>query len=202
MGRASLGARLRVLRVARGLSQGDLARLVGRHQTVIGPYERDEYAPSREIVERLASALGTSPEYLLFGREPRRSTIDAVGRVGAAGLVAIDDAHLPVSLAAARLVALRVEDETMAPTFRAGQWVLIERTAAAPGACLGRDGILELHDGRQLLRRLLPAATPGRFDLAAYNAPLLSAVAVQAARPVLGALWQDALLAEEEEIVS
>ncbi len=51
------------------MSQVELARRVGRHQTTIGPYERDEYTPSRDIVERLASVLDTTPEYLLFGRD-------------------------------------------------------------------------------------------------------------------------------------
>ena len=84
-GRASFGGRMRALRMAKGLSQVDLARLIGRHQTVIGPYERDEYAPPREIVERLAGALDTSPEYLFFGRSPRRSTIEVVGDIGPLG---------------------------------------------------------------------------------------------------------------------
>ena len=48
--RSSFGARLRSLRLAKELSQVELARLIGRHQTVIGPYERDEYEPPRDIV--------------------------------------------------------------------------------------------------------------------------------------------------------
>jgi transcriptional regulator with XRE-family HTH domain len=197
VGRGGIGGRLRALRLARGLSQSDLARLIGRHQTVVGPYERNEYAPPGEIVERLASALGTSPEYLLFGREPRRSMIEVVGRVAAAGLVAMEDTLLPVGLQDGRLVALRIEDECMAPTFRPGQLILIGMTQHEPSSCLGRDSLAELEDGRQLLRRLLPAASPGRFDLAAYNAPIINAVSVRAARPVLGALWGEAFADEK-----
>jgi len=83
---STFGRRLRALRLAKGLRQAELARLVGRHQTAIGPYERDEYAPPPEIVERLARALDTSAEYLLFGRHPRRSAIPLVGRIGPGGL--------------------------------------------------------------------------------------------------------------------
>ena len=85
--RSSFGARLRSLRMAKGLSQVDLARLIGRHQTVIGPYERDEYEPPRDIVQKLAHVLDTSPEYLYFGRSPARSTIPMGGRFGIMGVL-------------------------------------------------------------------------------------------------------------------
>ena len=65
----------------------DLARLVGRHQTVIGPYERDEYEPPRDVIEKLARVLDTSPEYLYFGRSPQRSAVPVAGRVGMLGLL-------------------------------------------------------------------------------------------------------------------
>ena len=63
--RSTFGRRLRSLRQTLGISQVELARRIGRHQTVIGPYERDEYEPSREVVEKLAAA--PTP-----GRRPRR----------------------------------------------------------------------------------------------------------------------------------
>ena len=53
-GAGGFGTRLRELRLSREMSQIELARRIGRHQTAIGPYERGEYAPPRDIVERLA----------------------------------------------------------------------------------------------------------------------------------------------------
>ena len=79
----TFGGRLRALRVARDMSQVELARSIGRHQTAIGPYERDEYMPARDVVEKLASILETSPEYLLFGRSPHRAQLPVIGRMGA-----------------------------------------------------------------------------------------------------------------------
>ena len=64
--------------------------------------------------------------------------------------------------------------------------------AEEPGRLLGRDALVELADGRCLLRRLMPSAAPDRFDLAAYNAPLLPMVAVSTARSIVGVLWPDA----------
>lgn len=192
--RSSFGARLRSLRLAKGLSQVDLARLIGRHQTVIGPYERDEYEPPREIVQKLARVLDTSPEYLYFGRSPGRSTVAVAGRIGAMGMMELPlgEGEAPLTLRDEQILAFRVADDSMAPVLRPGQMALVGTLETAPADLLGRDALVELVDGRSLLRRLSPGAEPGRFDLAAYNAPTLVGVAVNAARPLLGVLWPEA----------
>ena len=84
---STFGRRLRALRLALDMSQVELANRIGRHQTAIGPYERDEYEPPRDVVEKLASVLETSPEYLYFGRSPQQVTVQVVGRLGRAGLL-------------------------------------------------------------------------------------------------------------------
>lgn len=192
--RASFGARLRALRLAKGLSQGDLARLIGRHQTVIGPYERDEYEPSREVVERLAGLLDTSPEYLYFGRDPRRSAIPLAGTLGAMGLLEPDSGRsgAALTLKDEQLLGFLVRDDSMAPVLRPGQVALAAAAGRPPADALGRDALVDLVDGRRLLRRLAPGADAERFDLAAYNAPTLPGVAVEAVRPVLAVLWPEA----------
>lgn len=196
--RSTFGRRLRVLRQTLGLSQVELAGRIGRHQTVIGPYERDEYEPSREVVERLAVALGTSPEYLYFGRSPQQTAIAVAGRVGGAGLLDAADASGGglVRLRDSQLLGYRLLDDSMAPVFRAGQLLLALAAVAAPSSLLGRDALAELADGRLILRRIMPGTERGRFDLAAYNAPPLLSVALSSARLVAGALspeaWGDA----------
>lgn len=199
--RATFGSRLRALRVARGLSQVELARAIGRHQTAIGPYERDDYAPSPEIVEKVAATLGTSPEFLLFGRSPNRRTLVVAGVIGSAGLVdkSLPELEEPVLLGDEHMVSYRLADDSMAPVFRPGQLVLVTRVAVEEVESLfGRDALAQLSDGRIMLRRLFPGAVTGRVDLAAYNAPLLPSVAVESARPVLGTLWPSALAEPEE----
>lgn len=196
---SSFGRRLRALRLAKGLRQAELARLVGRHQTAIGPYERDEYAPAPDIVERLARELDTSAEYLLFGRHPRRSAIPLVGRIGPGGLA--EPAELgTLALKDDQLAGWQVADETMLPAYRPGQVVLV--VAAAERRLedlLGRDVLADLADGRRLLRRLLPAARPEVFDLAAWNGPTLVGASVAAARRVVGAAAAEAFLASGTE---
>lgn len=191
--RTTFGRRLRALRQTRGISQVELARMIGRHQTVIGPYERDEYEPSREVVEKLAMALESSPEYLYFGRSPQQTAIAVVGRIGGAGLLDADAAGGVLSLRDTQLVGYRLDDDSMAPVYRPGQLVLVFAAAGdEPKHLLGRDVLAELEDGRLLLRRLMPGAEPRRFDLAGYNAPPLLSVAVRSARLVAGALAPEA----------
>jgi transcriptional regulator with XRE-family HTH domain len=191
---SSFGRRLRALRLAKGLRQAELARLVGRHQTAIGPYERDEYAPPPDIVERLARALDTSPEYLLFGRHPRRSAIPLVGRIGPGGLA--EPVELgTLALKDDQLVGWRVADETMVPAYRPGQVVLVLAAEVRLEELLGLDVLAELADGRRLLRRLLPGARPELFDLAAWNAPTLLGASLASARRVVGTVAGEAFVA-------
>jgi transcriptional regulator with XRE-family HTH domain len=178
------------------MSQVELARRIGRHQTAIGPYERDEYEPPREVVEKLALVLETSPEYLYFGRSPTQVALSVVGRIGRAGLLepAPESTLELVRLRDQHMLGYRVLDDSMAPVFRSGQIVLALAAAEVePDAIVGRDALIELCDGRTLLRRLFPSATSGRYDLAAYNAPLLPMVGVRMARSIVGVLWPDAL---------
>jgi transcriptional regulator with XRE-family HTH domain len=192
---STFGRRLRALRVTLGMSQVELARRIGRHQTAIGPYERDEYEPSRGVVEKLALVLETSPEYLYFGRSPLQIALPVVGRIGRAGLLeaASEPTMELVRLRDQQLRGYRMRDDSMAPVLRPGQIALALAGASEPPASLlGRDALVELQDGRVLLRRLLPSSDPDRFDLAAYNAPPLLMVAVQEARSIVGILWPEA----------
>ena len=158
---STFGRRLRALRMTMDMSQVELARRVGRHQTAIGPYERDEYEPPRDVVEKLALVLETSPEYLYFGRSPTQATLPVLGRLGHAGLLEPQpEGRLDlISLRDEQLRGYRVQDDSMAPVFRPRQIALVlATTTEEPGQLLGRDALVELADGRCLLRRLMPSA--------------------------------------------
>ncbi|MBI3610908.1 MAG: helix-turn-helix transcriptional regulator [Nitrospirae bacterium] len=66
--KTKFGARVRMLRTKKGLSQEAFADLCGLHRTYIGAIERGERNISLENIEKIARALGVSVQFL-FGRE-------------------------------------------------------------------------------------------------------------------------------------
>ncbi len=64
------GRRVRELRLARGLSQEELAFKAGVHRTYLGGIERGERNPALKNIVAIAEALGISlSELFLFGNE-------------------------------------------------------------------------------------------------------------------------------------
>ena len=63
--RATLAGNLKRLRKANGLSQEELAHRVGIDRTYVSALERQIYAASVDLVERLAEAFEVTPSALL-----------------------------------------------------------------------------------------------------------------------------------------
>ncbi|WP_179116134.1 helix-turn-helix domain-containing protein [Leptospira kirschneri] len=58
-------AQLKELRIQKGFSQEDLAKIVGLHKNHIGRYERGDSQPTADKIRKLADALGVSGDVLL-----------------------------------------------------------------------------------------------------------------------------------------
>jgi transcriptional regulator with XRE-family HTH domain len=58
--KSKFGARVRKLRLAKGLSQEAFADICGLHRTYVGAIERGERNVSLENIEKIAKALGVS----------------------------------------------------------------------------------------------------------------------------------------------
>jgi transcriptional regulator with XRE-family HTH domain len=69
----AFGARLRQVRVQRGLSQEDLANVSGLHRTYVGGIERGERNPSLTNIGRLAAALDVDMADLVRTVDERKS---------------------------------------------------------------------------------------------------------------------------------
>jgi transcriptional regulator with XRE-family HTH domain len=84
-----LGPRLRLVRVSRRLSVRDLARRVGCSASLISQIERGVSVPSVGVLYSLATELGSSLDYLLFGSgtgpEGVSAETPAAGAAGDAG---------------------------------------------------------------------------------------------------------------------
>jgi transcriptional regulator with XRE-family HTH domain len=63
----SFAQRLKKARLEKGLSQSELADLVGIHYTQIGRYENKGAHPSADILAKLANSLSVSSDFLMNG---------------------------------------------------------------------------------------------------------------------------------------
>ncbi len=61
----TLGEHITILWKKKSISQAELGKAVGTSRDIIGKYERDEVAPSIDVVKNLAAALDTTVGYLL-----------------------------------------------------------------------------------------------------------------------------------------
>ena len=72
-----LNQRIREVRQARGMSQVELARLLGVTKQSISNWENDNIQPSIEMLVKLARSLSVSADYLLWLEE--RQILDVSG---------------------------------------------------------------------------------------------------------------------------
>jgi transcriptional regulator with XRE-family HTH domain len=73
---------LKSLRVAAGLSQRELARVLGVHHSNVGFWERTGTPPRSDLLPPIARALGVSVDALLGGSGKRSGTQTPGGRLG------------------------------------------------------------------------------------------------------------------------
>jgi transcriptional regulator with XRE-family HTH domain len=79
--RPKQGARLAALRRAAGLSQTELAQLVGEPQQNIAFWEQSEKPPRSDVLPKLARVLGVRVEQILEGELPASRRAGPVGKV-------------------------------------------------------------------------------------------------------------------------
>lgn len=157
------------------MSQARLAELVGTSQPQIKRLEAGERKLTREWAMKLAPALNTKPEELLFGSQH----VSVVGYVGAGyeahfygdGQDLGDDAPRPPG-ASENTVAVRVRGDSMAGIAGAG-WLLYYEDRRDPPTddLVGELCIVGLTDGRVLVKTLYRGRQPGLWDLHSTNVP-------------------------------
>ena len=79
--RPKQGARLAALRRAAGLTQVELAQLVGESQQNIAFWEQSEKPPRSDVLPKLAKVLGIKIEQILEGELPQTRRAGPVGKV-------------------------------------------------------------------------------------------------------------------------
>ena len=63
----NISDRIKELRLAKKLTQAQLAKMVGLTYIQIGRYEKQKSNPSADVLQKLANALNTSTDFLMNG---------------------------------------------------------------------------------------------------------------------------------------
>lgn len=177
------GSRVRAARKAKGLTQMQLAELAGCKQADIYRIESDEIKNSKYL-NAILEILDLSTS--------RRAMIPVVGYIGAgAEVLAIDDhakgdgfEHVEAPPGMLNGIALIVRGNSMAPVYKDGYTIFIEKTLSAIDNLIGDDCYLQLADTRCFLKTLHYGTKPGTFTLLSYNAPPIENVIIERAYPI------------------
>lgn len=63
----NIGERIKELRTSKKMTQTDLAKAVGLSYIQIGRYETQKSTPSSDVLQKLASVLDTTTDFLMLG---------------------------------------------------------------------------------------------------------------------------------------
>lgn len=188
--------KLRAWRLLRGLTLEGLAAAIGMSHQNLGKIERGLVPLSEEHHAPLAVALDIRPADLFRDPadvDPGEIYVPIIGRVGAdtEGTVihadaqrGFDTAPLPPG-GTPRAAALEVVGPSMPWLAEDGSLVYFENQRTPPTEdMIGYYAIMELEDGRVLIKRLLRGTKPGHYSLMSQVGPPIEDVRIRwAAEP-------------------
>jgi phage repressor protein C with HTH and peptisase S24 domain len=177
----TIAQRIKAARNRLGENQTVFGRRFGVDQSTVSKWEHGAQTPEPRTLDRLAAL----EEEALEGRELADSgagslftLVPVSGEIGAGAKVYdieggggrnIGFERAPRGFGAVE--ALRVRGDSMYPVYRDGDVVFIEDRPAEFPLLRNTEYVIELTDGRRLLKMVEPAPD-GRYNLIAYNAPV------------------------------
>lgn len=179
--------RLRWAREHAGFAKmADAARAHGWDEFVYRSHETGRRKFDETWAQRYARAFRVRFLWLLSGQgSATKGTLAVLSYVGAKAEVfpsddAIDEIDPPPECPP-EAFAVIVRGDSMWPIFEDGD--ILVCVAAEPNALLGRRAIVDLEDGRRLVKQLQPGSSPATYNLVSHNAePILNATVVRTAR--------------------
>jgi transcriptional regulator with XRE-family HTH domain len=189
----SFGERLKARYEAMGFNQERFAEKVGVTPGAVSQWVSGSSNLTMPRLIRIAEVLHVQVDYLLRGTGDKATIeIPYSGYVGLGGQVNRFTDGKPRTIKGfpvmvdAPAVAIRVQDESMAPAYRNGDILLVPVDMLPPDKCLGADTIVRLRgdDGREMLRRVMPGTRAGFYSLVSYGGGSIEAE-IEGGRPVL-----------------
>lgn len=173
---SKLGDRIREAREARDWSQHELARRAGVSQPIINRLERGQTITSKHLPTILQVLELNNEKFLV---------IPLVGHVGAGAEIfpmdTIGEVEAPPGYWTPQSVAVVVRGDSMRPAYRDGDIIYYDEHLP-PHELVGREVVVELEDGRCLVKELYVGSKPDTWMLHSHNAAPMEARIKWAAR--------------------
>lgn len=175
-----------------GLTQAELAEMIGTTDRQLGKLERGERRLSDVWLEPLSVALNCTYAELLG-----ESEVPIIGYVGAGDEVyyfddyakgdGIDTVSRPPMSYSGTAIALEIRGSSMMPRYREGWCVIYSRESPwdIDQDIINEDCVVRLPDGRTYLKEVIRGSQKGRFHLISVNARPIENVEIEWAAPVL-----------------
>lgn len=169
-----VGKQIKEARQQRGWSTHELARAAGIPQSAVHRIEAEDTSTSKHI-PALLQVLNLKENAL-----PR--AIVLVGYVGAGAEIFPMD-HLgyveaPPGIAGPKTVAVKVKGDSMRPAYRDGDLIYYD-DHLPPEDLVGREVVVELEDGRCLVKELFAGSRPGLWTLLSHNAAPITDIQIK-----------------------
>lgn len=183
--KGNLSGKIRAIRKAAGLTQTEFAERLGTTQSTVTRWEKGS-EPSAELLARIADYANTTMDRLL-GTDDLSGTptdqIPVVGYVGAgAAVIPFDDYPKGDGLdhvdrppfVKGQAVAVEVRGDSLLPVAEDG-WRLIYtgNQTVIEDEVLNKLCVVQLADGRVLVKRIVRGSEAQRYHLMSTNAPIM-----------------------------
>jgi phage repressor protein C with HTH and peptisase S24 domain len=178
----TIAHRIKAIRSRLAENQTAFGRRFGVDQSTVSKWEHGTQMPGPRTLDHLAvieeETLGDAHSSPESGAQSLFTQVPVSGEIGAGAKVydiegggsrIIDFERAPRGFGAVE--ALRVRGDSMYPVYRDGDLVFIEDRPAEFPLHRNTEYVIELSDGRRLLKMVEPAPD-GRYNLVAYNAPI------------------------------
>ena len=140
---------IRDLRKEKGISQQELAKLCGVHQTAVSQWEKGRTTPDRNSLQLLSKVFGVSLGTLLGEKNS-----DDENKIPVFSLITA--AALCSKLGSTEYYALSVTDSSMSPMVLEGDTVVISRSLQVEN---GETGVFSIGNGNAFIRKIIKKDT-------------------------------------------
>lgn len=176
-----IGTKIRDFRLQKGLTQLELANLIGVTGQTISRYEKDQRDVRQDMIKKIAKALDVTPGMLMgwTDSEVEAVPVPTLGEVaGGPPIDALEDAYEEFSISKAlaqsgTFATFKIKGNSMAPRINDGDVVLVQYGAAVDS---GDVAIVMMGQGDlvQVTCKKVFFLEGGKVRLQAYNEEIFS----------------------------